>query len=109
MKKYSDLDERVLTNLVNQLDGDSISRSRARYPIVDVPSSDFDAILQRNGIRRLNDKKTGGEYYLASEIKRALREYCLKKGIRPKVNAEKLRDEIPNSETQSLHRAVHAI
>lgn len=91
MKRYHNLDERILTNIINSAEGESISRSRARYKVIDVSAPDFDACLERHGIRTLTDRRHGAKYYLVSEVKQALKKLCLENGIRPKVNPDKLR------------------
>ena len=91
MKKYSGNDERVLTNIIQEAGGtDTISRSRARYKVVDIPAQDFDKILTDFGIRTLIDRKNKGKYYVVEEVKTALKKLLLERGIRPKLNPEVL-------------------
>lgn len=92
MKRYSGIDERVLTNVLNVAEGETISRARARYPVIDIPAADFDRVLITHGIRELTNRKTRGKYYMVKEIRDALKKLCLERGIRPKLNPEKLRE-----------------
>jgi len=92
MNKYSDLDERVLSNILREAaDADVIYRQRARYKVVDVPSDKFDEILQRRGVVTYVDRNTRGKYYSVSDIREALRKLLLERGIRPKLDPELLK------------------
>lgn len=92
MNKYSDLDERVLSNILREAgNADVIYRQRARYKVVDVPSDKFDEILQRRGVVTYVDRNTRGKYYSVSDIREALRKLLLERGIRPKLDPELLK------------------
>jgi hypothetical protein len=92
MKRYFNLDERVLTNIILQAgQAERISRQRARYPVVDVPAQEFDEILTKWSVPTHIDKNTRGIFYVLSDVQAALKKLCLEKGIRPKLNPDLLR------------------
>ena len=93
MARYSDLDERVLTNVLNQQKpgSDRIYRQRARYPVIDVSADEFDAIMEKWQITKYMDQRHRSIYYSVEEIKKALRKLCLERGVRPKLNSDLLR------------------
>jgi hypothetical protein len=74
MKKYRNLDERVLSHILAGCEPNQefVSRTQARYGLMSVSSPEFDDIMNRYEITTEYNPRTHGQRYRVAQIAKAL-------------------------------------
>lgn len=73
MRRFKSLDERVLQHIIKNADPscEFISRTRARYGLLSISASEFDAVLERHGIETNYHIVTRGQQYKVIDVANA--------------------------------------